>query len=374
VRSFADIPPYVERLLTGARGPVPPGLPERADRVVVLLLDAFGKVFLERYGRHPLLRRLTVCDLEAQFPSTTTAHVTTMHTGLPVGRHGLYEWNVYEPSLGRVITPLRFAFAGDAEGDTLRGAGVDARDLLPPGPRLYERLAAAGVVSLVFQPDAFSPSTFDGAAIRAADVRPYRRLDEGLSAALRSVRALERGYAYVYFHGIDLVGHLCGPSSADFDGAVRSALDAVERALATAARGADTLLLVTADHGQVDVDPDAILWLDELHPPLAHLPLRPAGSARDVFLHVAEDEVAGTVDALAAHAEVHAVADLLAAGAFGPEVGPRLRERLATVCVLPGPGRMAWLRRAADPPTRFRGHHGGRTREETATYLAALWV
>jgi hypothetical protein len=357
--SFAAIPSYLEHLLTGGgEGKGLPGLPDRADRVVLILLDAFGRVFLDRYGDHPLLRRLTVADLDSQFPSTTAAHVTTMHSGLPVERHGVYEWNVYEPSLDRVITPLRFAFAGDREPDTLRGH-LDPRDLVPPEPCLYERLAAQGVASLVYQPDAFSPSTFDGAAIWAADIRPFHVLRDGLADALRSVRALERGYAYVYFHAIDLVGHLSGPSSQDFSDAVRLALDAVEAALVDAGDH-DTLVLLTADHGQVDVA--EVIWLDDLHPPLAGL--QPAGSARDVFLHVTD--VDATIAALAPHVEVHRSEEL-----FG-EIGPRLRARLAPVCVLPPPGRMAWLRGAADLGTRFRGHHGGRTPEETRTYLAAL--
>ncbi len=376
--SFADIPPYVEGLLTGAGGPSLPGLPERADRVVLLLLDAFGRVFFERYGdRHPLLRRLlrdgAVCPLEAQFPTTTTAHVTTMHTGLPVGSHGLYEWNVLEPSLGRVITPLRFSFAGDPGPDTLLAAGFDPRDLLPSQPNLYERLAVGGVVPLVYQPADFSPSTFDGVAARGADLRPYAELGDALRAAIRSVSALDRGYAYVYFHGIDIAGHLSGPASGDFDAAVGYVLDAVAAAIGHAA-GAGTLLLVTADHGQVDVDPDATLWLDDLHPPLAKLDLRPAGSARDVFLHVPDAEIEGAVAALSPHVEVHPVADLLAQGAFGPDPGPRLLERLGSVCVLPPPGRMAWMRWAADYGVRFRGHHGGRTPDESQTYLAALWL
>src|SRR4051794_5372056 len=108
MRSFADIPATVERLLAGG---------ERA-RVGVVLLDAFGRRFVERHASHPFLRRLTVTDIPAQFPSTTTAHVTTMHTGRPVGEHGLYEWNVYEPRLGEVVTPLLHARAGERP-DTL---------------------------------------------------------------------------------------------------------------------------------------------------------------------------------------------------------------------------------------------------------------
>ena len=363
---FAVIPRYVEHLLLGGPGPVPAGLPERAERVVVVLLDAFGEVFLERFAGHPALCDAIVSPLASQFPSTTAAHVTTMHTGLPVGAHGIYEWNVYEPSLGRVITPLRFSFAGDREGDTLLAAGVDPRDLVPAEPCLYERLAAGGVVSLVYQPDAFSPSTFDSAVVRGADIRPFRDLREALADAVRSVRALERGYAYVYFHAIDLVGHVCGPSSTEFADAARSALDAL-----AAARDDGVLVLLTADHGQVDVDPQRTIWLDDLHPPLRALPLRPAGSARDVFLHVPDADVEATVAALGEHVETHAVADLVADGAFG-DAGPRLRERLGTVCVLPPPGRMAWLREYTDVAAAFRGHHGGRTPEESRTYLARL--
>lgn len=355
--NFAAIPPYLERLFGGDAEPLP-GLPARADRVVLVLLDAFGRVFRERFADHPLIRRLTVCELDSQFPSTTAAHVTTMHSGLPVGAHGIYEWNVYEPSLRRVITPLPFTFA---EGGSLRGH-VEPRDLLPPEPCLYERLAAHGVTSTVHQPDAFSPSIFDGAAVRGAEVRPYRDLAPAVEDALRRVRAVERGYAYIYFHAIDLVGHLSGPSSPDFASAVRLALDAVEAALLAA--GDDVLVLMTADHGQVDVDPATMIWLDDLHPPLAEMALRPAGSARDVFLHV--DDVDATITALAPHVEVHRTEDLF------PDPGPRLRERLAPVCVLPPPGRMAWLRSATDHAARFRGHHGGRTPEEAGTYLAAL--
>src|SRR6476661_3182337 len=182
MRSFADIPSTVERRVRAG------------ERVLVVLLDAFGMRFVERHDGHPLLRGLDrVTELATQFPSTTTAHVTTMHLGLPVAEHGLYEWNIYEPSLGRVITPLRFSFAGDADGDTLRAAGVAAEDLLPAGPTFYERLATAGVRSTVFQPAAFSPSTFDGAAVRGADLRPYTELREAVADAVATLAAVEPG-------------------------------------------------------------------------------------------------------------------------------------------------------------------------------------
>ena len=53
-------------------------------------------------------------------------------------------------------------------------------------------------------------------------------------------------------------------------------------------------------------------------------------------------------------------------------IGPRLRERLGDVAVLPCAGRQAWLRRAAASEQRFRGQHGGLDEAEAATYLAQL--
>jgi hypothetical protein len=348
VRSFADIPVAVERLLL-----------ERHERVGVVLLDAFGRRFLERHAGHPFLRRLDITELSAQFPSTTTAHVTTMHTGHPVGDHGLYEWNVYEPALDAIVTPLLFSFAGDHERDTLRATGLDPAVFIA-GDTLYQRLAAAGVRSTVLHPAAFSPSTFDRVATAGARLVPFGTLRDGVAAFFEALA--EPGYAYLYWDAIDAAGHLHGPDSREFDRTALVALDALERGLRPAR---DALLMITADHGQVAVDPARVDWLDELWTALPDLLThRPAGSSRDVFLHTgAADEVsAGLAERLGDRARVCRAVELVAPG-----------PRLADVCVLPGPGRMAWLRSAGDAATRFRGHHGGLHPDEVNTWVGTLY-
>jgi hypothetical protein len=374
--TFAAIPGTVERLLTGAPGGLPQPLlgdaaPERADRVAVVLLDAFGMRFVERHADHPLLRRAHVAPLASQFPSTTTAHVTTMHTGTPVGTHGLYEWNVYEPALDAVITPILFARAGEYAPDGLRGSGIGIGDIVPPGT-LYERLAEAGVRSVVLQPAAFSPSTYDSVAVRGAELRPYPTIAAGAAGLAEALQ--EPGYVYLYWHEIDLNGHLHGPDSAEFDAACLAALDALEEALA--AGGPEALVLLTADHGQVAVDPSRVDYMEDVLPEVGHyLAHGPAGSARDVFLHARPGlaaELAGELrERLDGRADVVQVAELEAAGLFG-DVGPRLRARLADVCVLPAAGRMAWLRSAAGVEQRFKGHHGGLDPDECDTWLGVM--
>jgi hypothetical protein len=371
---FAALPPTVRRLLTGAPGGLPQALlgdaPERIDRVAVVLLDAFGMRFVERHADHPLLRRLRIAPLATQFPSTTTAHVTTMHTGAPVGTHGLYEWHVYEPALDAVVIPILYAQALAAP-DTLRGSGVEIGDILPLGT-FYERLAEEGVRSVVLHPAAFSPSTYDSVAVKGAELRPYGTIEDGAAALTEALR--EPGYAYLYWHEIDALGHLHGPDSPEFDAACRRGLDALEGALATA--GPEALVLLTADHGQVAVAPPQIDYLEDFLPEIGrYLAHPPAGSARDVFLHAVPGQAAELAGALRARmedrAEVVQVAELESRGLFG-EVGPRLRARLADVCVLPAAGRGAWLRSAASVEQRFRGHHGGLDPAECETWLGVM--
>jgi hypothetical protein len=342
---------------------------ETRRRVVVVLLDAFGWAFVQRHERHPLLSRIardgTLAPMASQFPSTTTAHVTTMHTGLPVEAHGLYEWRVFEPSAGDVIIPL---LVGD-------DPGFEARALLPDGPSFYQRLAVrAGAASTVFSPARFSPSGYDRIAIRGADIRPYDDLASGAHALASHLAATdEKSYNYLYWDQIDAIGHQHGPSSPEFDDACLRALDVLYGAFfgPEAPRGDDTLLLLTADHGQVDVSPDRVDYLDELVPDLAErVTTPPAGSARDLFLHVVEEHVDATIAAIDTALGDRGTA--VRSATLFPTIGPRLAARLAPICVLPAPGRMTWLATHKDVEQVFRGHHGGRTPEESTTFLGAL--
>jgi hypothetical protein len=248
---------------------------------------------------------------------------------------------------------------------------------LAPGPSVYRRLAERGVPCAAFGPARIAGAPFGAVALDGASTHPFATLDEG-------VRALAAGladpggprYAHLYWDEIDTTGHLHGPSSPAFAEASVRALDALHDAFfgPDAPSFGDAVLLLTADHGQVDVDPQRVDYVDELWPALGeHLaPLHPAGSARDLFLHVRDGHADAVVEGLAAalgdRARVAPAAELF------PDAGPRLRARLADVCVLPARGRMAWLRSAAGVEQRFQGHHGGLSPAETGTYLASVRV
>src|SRR5438046_5084031 len=127
---FSNIPQTIEFLLTGEGQSGLPldvfgSLPTRYDKVILFFVDAFGWRFFERYAeKYEFLKTMlahgVVSKMTSQFPSTTAAHATCIHTGLNVGQSGVYEWNYYEPMVDEIISPLLFSYAGDKERNTLK--------------------------------------------------------------------------------------------------------------------------------------------------------------------------------------------------------------------------------------------------------------
>ena len=174
--------------------------------------------------------------------------------------------------------------------------------------------------------------------------------------------------------------HAVGPD----DPLVEAGAGLVLDALAGATFPPGTLVLLTADHGMSPVDPARTVYVNELWPGLAELletgadgkPLAPAGSCRDLFLHVREghlDEVcAGLGERLDGVADVVPVDELVAEGIFA-EPSPRLRERLAHVVVLPRYGEAVYWHEPGRFVQQLHGQHGGLSPQEMEVPLVA-WV
>jgi hypothetical protein len=383
-RCFDQLPATLERLLTGASdGPAldEPLLRERFERVAFVYFDAFGWSLLERHTDHGLFARARseglLLQLTSQFPSTTTAQVTTIHTGLPVAEHGLYEWHVLEPRLNRLITPLLFSFAGDGQRGTLLGT-LDPDELFPT-ESVYTRLREAGRRSAVVLPEGIAAAAPNVALLRGTEVVPFSTPETAFAAA---ADALRRGaaHAHVYVDDVDSLMHAVGPDDPLVDAAVRIVLDA----LASTVFPPYTLVLLTADHGMSPVDPARTVYVNEAWPELAERleigadgkPLAPAGSCRDLFLHVRDGKVGEVCRTLGERlgelAEVVAVEELVADGVFS-EPSARLRERLASVVVLPRYGEAVYWHEPGRFVQNLHGQHGGLSPQEMEIPLVA-WV
>lgn len=387
---FARLPELVRGVFTGsaptawALGP----LARRYEAVVFFLIDGFGWSLFERFADElPFLRRALgdgfVSKLTAQFPSTTAAHVTTLHTGLPVAESGVLEWFYYEPRLDAIFAPLLHATVGP---ESLLPLPEGAAEALYPSRTLYQELAGAGVSSRCHQHVRYAGSPYSRAVTQGAERVPYRTLPEAFVNLVEDLRRAEGPtYHCVYVDVIDGTSHGYGPSSLQVAAETRALFWLLEEIVASALSrlGRDVLVLLSADHGHADVDPSRTIYLDELLPESVHWmkssaggqPLLPAGSSRDLFLYVKEAHLEeaerAIAEALDGRARVRRTETLLAEGWFGPSPGPRLRERLGDLVVLPEPHEMVWWRAGGRFTEHKRGHHGGVTPEEIEIPLLA---
>src|SRR5438270_8252461 len=187
---FSNIPQTIEFLLTGEGQSALPldvfgDLPTRYDRVILFFVDAFGWRFFERYAEkyaflRTILERGVVSKMTSQFPSTTAAHVTSIHTGLNVAQSGVYEWHYYEPLVDDVISPLLFSYAADGTRDTLKQSGLSPEAFFPRHT-FYQALKAKGIVSYNFQHHAYASSSYSNVVFRGANVIPYASISEALT-------------------------------------------------------------------------------------------------------------------------------------------------------------------------------------------------
>lgn len=337
------------------------GLPA-THRVCVVLVDGLGYANLtERSGHAPFLRSLLdgAAPLSAGYPSTTAASMGTFGTGTGPGRTGLVGYTVRNPRDGRLANMVSWDGLGPAR-DWQRE------------PTVFETLVAHGVTVTTVGPAKFMGSGLTEAALRGGGYRAAEALPDRVDAALRLLR--EPGLVYLYWGDVDKTGHHEGCGSWQW-GDQLEALDAELRRLVRSLP-AGASLVVTADHGMVDVDP-ARRWDVGTTPALAADVALVAGEPRALHVHLepgadaarAADRWSGV---LGDAAVVLTGDEAVAAGLFGP-VSAHVRPLIGDL-VVATTGRATVVDSRTQTPASLRlvGVHGSLTPAEVQVPLLAL--
>ena len=372
------------------------GIPERIknafksgnyDAVVLFLVDGFGWRFFERFQDAPFFQRIEkrgrVEKLISQFPSTTAAHLTTIHTGWNVGQSGVHEWIYYEPHVDALIAPLLFSYAGLWERDLLKPTGVQPAFIYPRG-MFYPELKQMGVKPFVFGIRDYTPSTYSRAVMDGAELRAFKTFSEALINVKRLLEEQKQPtYIYLYLDKIDSLAHEYGPAAPQTEAEIETFLLMMEYYFERVFNGKRILFLMTADHGQVEIDPKTTIYLNRapqfsrierfLKTNLKGQLLVPAGSPRDMFLyikdHLLEEAQSFLAPRLEGKADVVKTETLINDGYFGPGVSSRFRERAGNLVILPYRYESVWWYEKDKFEQRFYGHHGGLTPQEMETVL-----
>lgn len=331
---------------------------DRIDRVLVVLVDGLGWHLLPQLaGGAPLLAsvlggatgRLT--KLECTFPSTTPTSLVTLGTGALPGEHGILGFTLRVPGTDRVLNHVRW------RDDPSPAAWQ-------PVPTWFERLKNAGVSARAVLPTPFIGSGLTEAAYRGAEFHPASPTDDYARLLADELRAAP-GLVYGYTAELDTAAHVFGIGSEQWHAAAVS-VDALLSGLLDALP-ANAAVLVTADHGGINVPPESRVDLDS-DPGLAEGIRVVAGEPRVRYLHTeqgaARDVQAAWGELLDGRATVYSREQAAATGMFGP-LPAQHAERLGDVVAICS-GDVAVLASAHEPPetARLVGFHGGGTAAE----------
>lgn len=230
----------------------PVGLPS-AKRYVLFVIDGLGWSLLSAAVRHTGYFAQVIGDavkLTAGVPSTTATSITSIGTGLVPGRHGMAGYTFRNPDTAQVIAPLSWR------------CGIDPYTFQPRPPVLQQATQAGVAVSTVV-PRSHVGSPLSLAALRGGvDVGIEESDDDArIAAVVDAAAAGDRSLVYTYDRRLDHTGHGSGVASqAWLDQLI--ALDAYTERLRDAL-GPDVVLLVTGDHGMIDVPPDRRVLIDD---------------------------------------------------------------------------------------------------------------
>ncbi|MFF2052082.1 alkaline phosphatase family protein [Leifsonia sp. NPDC058194] len=337
------------------------GLPA-LEHAVVIVVDGLGAASLRARSGHartlaPLLGKTTTID--AGFPTTTAAALTTLTTGRYPGEHGMVGYRVRDAA-GRLTNQL---------------SGWD--DRMDPATwqrsrTVFERAVEQGVAARAIGLPKYAESGFTAAALRGAEFVGGRTMADRFAIAESVAAAAGPGLTYLYVAELDQLAHAKGWESPDWTAALET-LDALVAGLARRL-GPGRAALLTADHGVVDV-PESGHVLFDTAPELLQDVAGVAGEPR--FLHLYADPGADP-EAIAERwrtvegerSWIATRAEAVDAGWFGPVVDAAVAPRIGDVLVATRK-RIAYYdgRDASRTGRNMVGQHGSLTAEETRVPL-----
>lgn len=330
-----------------------------ARNVVLVIVDGLGDNYLMRQGKGGELARRRRGALTSVFPSTTASAITTSYTGCTPLEHGITGWYTYFGEAGYVAAPLPFRTRGEML--PLREKGFTPERAFTAKPIFEDMQARAIIVSSA----EIIASDYNLYHCAAAERRAYDNLERFVAeveAAVKSGR--ERKFVYAYWPAYDAISHRYGSESPEAARELER-IDAAFGELLQRLSGTETAVVATADHGFIDVPPEASL---ELPPSLAALLRFPlCGERRVAYCHVHDSHGFSQKarEWLGERADVRPSRELVDEGWFGAgEAHARFAERVGDVALVMN-GRYTvkdWL--AGEPRHLHIGNHGGATAGE----------
>ncbi|MEZ6189348.1 MAG: alkaline phosphatase family protein [Planctomycetota bacterium] len=335
-----------------------------ARHMVFVLIDGMGVSHLQQLGPEGFLRRHQRGELTSVYPSATASAITTLATGCWPSQHGVVGWWSYAPEHDLSLTCLPFLERFSAV--PLEERGLSPQDLYPQPALLKDFDRDTCCYQFARIADSAYSRYFRGDSPGGA----YEDLpDAATTIQTRLAHSARPTYTYLYYSLLDESSHAHGPAGE----ATLELLREIERELEALVGGLppDTRVVITADHGLIEVPQSHKHVLTHEDPLVALLRSPPSGEPRAPVFHVEPSErarfAAAFRERFGPRFALLDLDDVEALGLYGPEpLHPTSRSRLGDFVAV-AHDRDVILYRPGDTPTsteQLVGYHGGLLADE----------
>lgn len=212
------------------------------DKAVVVLADGLGLSALRArtgHARTLMAAHSKNAVLTAGFPTTTAAALATLTTGVQPGEHGLVGYQVLDSAHDRVVNQLT-GWDDRLDPDTWQRCNT-----------VFQTAAHVGVPGFAIGVERYRDTGFSRAVLRGADYRAANTMSDRLAVARDILDETDKAIVYVYVPELDQAGHSHGWQSPQWT----ERLELLDAAVGefTGSLKANEGLLITADHGVIDV-------------------------------------------------------------------------------------------------------------------------
>ncbi len=347
----------------------------RYQNIVCIVIDGMGYHFLQQNQKTFLYSNLKK-KISSVFPTTTASAVTTFLTAQAPLQHGMTGWYMYFKELGTagVSLPFQPRFTQKSFDEL----GINSADVFNHQNAFDKNNISYSII--------FPNTTIDSAFSRHSFCSEnktgyenhhdfYHILDKTISRTLAN-KSDSLNMILGYYPYLDEFGHIYGINSQNCADLL-SNIDYDLRKLTEKYCSGDTLFIITADHGLVDILPENKLNVSNFPRITSALTLPLCGEGRVPFCYVrpskARDFEKFIQDEFQQYCTMMTLEETLDKHLFGlGEMNPKFIDRIGDYILLMKDGYILCDPLYNEKQHPFNGYHGGLSDEELYVPLITI--
>ncbi|MBT3866027.1 hypothetical protein HOF78_02905 [Candidatus Woesearchaeota archaeon] len=248
--------------------------------VILLIIDGLGYNYILKKGGSGFLKNNLRGKLTTVFPAVTSSAIPSILSGRSPQENGMAGWHIYLDELDEIIISLRYIYTKNKKAILGKKNSIDKIFKFDPMGDRIKRDSFIVQSNKIINSD-FSVSS--GGNSKRIGFKDIKGCFKNLEKVIKS--SSKKKYIYGYWMDFDSMCHDHGVISKEVHNHYRD-LDEKISLFVDSIKGTDSLVVITSDHGMIDVPKKKVITVGD-HPELQEMLALPlCGDFRFAFCYV----------------------------------------------------------------------------------------